>query len=46
QYALTYLALILVPVVWWLLYRTNFGLELRAVGENPEAVDAAGVNVF
>lgn len=46
QYALTYIALLLVPTVWWLLYRTNLGLELRAVGENPEAVDAAGVNVF
>lgn len=46
QYALTYLALALVPLVWWLLYRTDFGLKLRAVGENPEAVDAAGVNVF
>ena len=46
QYALTYLALLLVPVVWWILYRTDFGLNLRAVGENPEAVDAAGVNVF
>lgn len=46
QYALTYVGLLLIPVVWWLLYRTDFGLKLRAVGENPEAVDAAGVNVF
>lgn len=46
QYALTYAAFALVPVVWWLLYRTSFGLHLRAVGENPEAADAAGVNVF
>lgn len=46
QYALTYIAFALVPVVWWMLYRTSFGLQLRAVGENPEAVDAAGVNVF
>jgi ABC-type uncharacterized transport system permease subunit len=46
QYALTYIAFALVPIVWWLLYRTSFGLQLRAVGENPEAVDAAGVNVF
>lgn len=46
QYALTYVALALVPVIWWLMYRTNLGLQLRAVGENPEAADAAGVNVF
>jgi ABC-type uncharacterized transport system permease subunit len=46
QYALTYIAFALVPVVWWLLYRTTFGLQIRAVGENPEAADAAGVNVY
>ena len=46
QYALTYLALLLVPLIGWLLYRTSFGLRLRAVGENPEAVDTAGVNVY
>jgi ABC-type uncharacterized transport system permease subunit len=45
QYALTYIALALVPVVWWIMRRTSYGLQLRAVGENPEAVDAAGVNV-
>lgn len=46
QYALTYVALLLVPVVWWVLYRSRFGLSMRAVGENPEAADAAGVSVF
>jgi ABC-type uncharacterized transport system permease subunit len=46
QYALTYIAILLVPFVWWVIYRTNFGLDMRAVGENPEAADAAGVNVF
>ncbi len=47
QYLLTYLAfLVIVPLAWWLLYRTSFGLKIRAVGENPEAADAAGVNVF
>lgn len=46
QYALTYIAFFLVPVVWWVLFRTSFGLQIRAVGENPEAADAAGVNVF
>ena len=33
------------PAVWWLLYRTRFGLRLRATGENPAMVDAAGVSV-
>jgi ABC-type uncharacterized transport system permease subunit len=47
QYALTYVAfVVLVPVAWFVLMRTSFGLDLRAVGENPEAADAAGVNVF
>ena len=47
QYALTYFAfVVLVPVAWFVLMRTSFGLDLRAVGENPEAADAAGVNVF
>lgn len=47
QYGLTYLAyFVVVPLAWWLLYRTSFGLEIRVVGENPEAADAAGVNVF
>jgi len=34
-----------VPLTWWVLYRTRFGLRLRAVGENPEAVDTAGISV-
>ncbi len=36
---LTYLAFLAVPFSWWVLYRTRFGLRLRAVGENPGAVD-------
>jgi len=42
---LVYLAFLAVPATWWLLYRTRFGLRLRAVGENPAAVDTAGVSV-
>ena len=44
--ALVYLALMLVPATWWLLFKTRFGLRLRAVGENPQMVDAAGVSVI
>lgn len=42
---LTYVAFLAVPVTWWVLYRTRFGLRLRAVGENPAAVDTAGISV-
>jgi general nucleoside transport system permease protein len=46
QYGLTYVAFFLVaPAAWWLLGRTSFGLAIRAVGENPEAADAAGISV-
>ncbi len=42
---LVYVALLMVPLTWWVLFRTRFGLRLRAVGEAPEAVDTAGVSV-
>lgn len=40
------LAFALIPVCWYVLYKTPFGLRLRATGENPAAADAAGVNVI
>jgi general nucleoside transport system permease protein len=47
QYGLTYLAFLgVVPVAWWVLARTPLGLSIRAVGENPEAADVAGISVF
>jgi len=42
---IVYLAIVLLPLTAWVLYRTAFGLRLRAVGENPHAVDAAGLSV-
>ena len=45
QDVLTYLLYVLVPVLWFFLYKTQPGLHLRAVGENPQAADAMGVSV-
>jgi general nucleoside transport system permease protein len=42
---LVYLAFALVPLSAWALAKTRFGLRLRAVGENPHAVDTAGISV-
>ena len=42
---LVYVAMAAVPITWWVLFRTRFGLRLRAVGENPAAVDTAGISV-
>lgn len=46
EYFAPVLAILLVPVCWYVLYKTPFGLRLRATGENPAAADAAGVNVL
>ncbi|TIS11313.1 MAG: ABC transporter permease, partial [Mesorhizobium sp.] len=42
---LVYFAFAMVPFTWWVLFRTRFGLRMRAVGENPAAVDTAGISV-
>ena len=42
---ITYFAFLMVPLTYWALYSTRFGLRLRAVGENPAAVDTAGISV-
>ena len=40
------LAFLLVPLCWYVMYKTPFGLRIRAAGENPAAADAAGINVI
>ena len=42
---LTYLSFLLVPVVWFFLYKTSYGLKIRSLGENPKAADMTGTNV-
>lgn len=43
---LVFLAFLLVPVVWFVVFRTPFGLRLRSVGEHPEAAESLGINVY
>ncbi|MBO1031448.1 ABC transporter permease [Tessaracoccus sp. SD287] len=45
QDAMVWFALFISLVIWWVLYRTNLGLKVRSVGENPKASDSLGVNV-
>ena len=43
---LVYFAFLMVPLSWFVLFKTSFGLRLRSVGENPYAAETAGVNVY
>ncbi|ATY16108.1 ABC transporter permease [Amycolatopsis sp. AA4] len=43
---LTMIAIVLIPVSYWILWRTRFGLRLRSCGENPVAAESLGVNVY
>ncbi|WP_037314199.1 ABC transporter permease [Ruegeria halocynthiae] len=46
QTALTWLALLLVAVVWYVMNRTALGVAIQAVGDNPDSVDAQGLSVY
>ena len=46
NYASAYLVFIAVAVVWFIFYKTKFGIHLRAVGEHPRACETLGINVF
>ena len=46
QYTTAFLAFLLVPLVWFLLYKTRLGLRIRSVGEYPRAADTLGIKVF
>jgi len=46
HYALTYIAIALVPIAYYVIFKTSWGLKVRVVGENPVAGDTAGINVY
>lgn len=45
-YSVAYLSFLLVLVIWFVFYKTRFGMRLRAVGEHPQACETLGINVF
>lgn len=45
-YPTTFIGILLFVGVWFLLYKTRFGLQLRSTGENPQASDSVGINVY
>ena len=45
-YSAAYLSFVVVLVVWFVFYKTRFGMRLRAVGEHPQACETLGINVF
>ncbi len=46
SYMTTFMALIILAIVWYIVFKTKFGLRLRACGENPQAADSMGINVY
>ncbi|MCR5321414.1 MAG: ABC transporter permease [Lachnospiraceae bacterium] len=46
NYSVAYLSILLVIVIWFVFYKTKFGMRLRACGESPEACDTLGINVY
>jgi hypothetical protein len=40
-----YLIVPVIPIAWWLVFRTRWGLEIRSVGDNPQAADVSGIHV-
>ena len=45
QPILTYVTYLLIPIAWWVMFKSTSGLKLRAVGENPSCADTLGISV-